>query len=165
MAKPTKYATLICFVLMIVAAICAYIGYRNQSAIVIVLGLLPTVIYEVYRTEGESTRASSWLMLFVLVAEAILILFKINFDLGQYLGQSDAIIGGSVVPLGDIKILAPAIMALLSVILFTRTAGIYTKWLSVIIFAVSFVLIYVISPEGFSGLIKSAINQVIYWGF
>jgi len=163
MAKPTEYATLICVILTIVAIIGGIIGFVNLSPLVIIFTLLPTVIYEVYRTEGESTRASSWLMLFVLVAEAIFVLFKISFDLGQYLGQSHAYIAGSIVPLGDIKVLAPVLLAVLSVILFVRTAGIYTKWLSVIIFIGSFVLIYVIAPGGFSDLIKATIGQIFFY--
>lgn len=163
MAKPTKYAALICLILMIFVAIMAYVGYNNHSAILIVIGLLPVVVYEVYRTEGESTRSSSWIMLFVLLAEAALILFEVNFDIASWLGQSDVVISGSVVRLGDIKVLAPALMALMSVVLFVRTAGIYTKWLAIIIFVVSFVLIYTISPEAFSSLLKSSVNQVFYW--
>lgn len=164
MPKPTQYASLICTILMIIAIIGAVVGYANSLPLIIIGALLPTVIYEVYRTEGESTRASSWLMLAVLIAEAIFILFNINFDLGQYLGQSEAYIGGAYVPLGDIKVLAPTILAILSAILFARTAGIYTKWLSVIIFITSFVLIYVIAPTAFSSLIKVAIQRV-FWYF
>ena len=164
MPKPTEYAPLICTILMIVAIIGAVVGYTNSLPLVIIGVLLPTVIYEIYRTEGESTRASSWLILAVLIAEAIFILFNINFDLGQYLGQSETYVGGSYIPLGDIKILAPTILAILSAILFARTAGIYTKWLSVIIFITSFVLIYVIAPTAFSSLIKAAIQRV-FWYF
>jgi len=163
MPKPTQYATLICTILMIVAIIGAVIGYTSHSPIVILVALLPAVVYEIYRTEGESTRASSWLMLAVLIAEAIFILFNINFDLGQYLGQSQTYIGGTYVPLGDIRVLAPTILAILSAILFARTAGIYTKWLSVIIFITSFVLIYVIAPTALSSLMKAAIERVFYY--
>jgi len=154
MAKPTKYAALICLILMIAAAIGGYIGYVKGWPLLMVIALLPTVIYEVYRTEGESTKSSSWLMLATLVAEGIFIKFNISFDLGQYLGQEEAYIAGSYVPLGDIKVLAPALMAVLSVILFTRTAGIYTKWLSIIIFVASFAIIYVIAPEAFRELLQ-----------
>lgn len=164
MPKPTQYASLICTVLMIIAIIGIFVGYVNHLPLVIIGALLPTVIYEVYRTEGESTRASSWLMLAVLIAEAVFILYNINFDLGQYLGQSETYIAGSYIPLGDIKVLAPTILAILSAILFARTAGIYTKWLSVIIFITSFVLIYVIAPTALSSLIKAAIQRV-FWYF
>jgi len=161
MPKPTKYAALICVVLTIVAAIGGYVGYIKSWPLLMVIALLPAVIYEVYRTEGESTKSSSWLMLLVLVAEAIFIKFKVSFDLGQYLGQSEAYIAGSYVPLGDIKVVAPAVMAVLSIILFTRTAGIYTKWLAVIILAASIGIIYVIAPESLQQLLQFGSQGVI----
>lgn len=162
MAKPTQYATEICLVLTVAAVVGSIVGYINGLPLVIIIALLPTVIYEVYRTEGNSTKISSWLMLFVIIAEAIFVKFKISFDLGQYLGLNETYIAGSYVPLGDIKVLAPTLMAVLSAILFVRTAGVYTKWLAVVIFIVSFVLVYVIAPSTFSDLIKSAITQVFY---
>ena len=162
MAKPTKYATPICLVLTFAAAVGSIIGYINALPLAIIIMLLPTVIYEIYRTEGESTKISSWLMLFVLIAEAIFVKFKIGFDLGQYLGLSETYIAGSYVPLGDIKVLAPTLMAVLSAVLFVRTAGVYTKWLAVVIFIVSFVLVYVIAPTAFSDLIKAAVTQAFY---
>ncbi|MFH1855045.1 MAG: hypothetical protein ABH810_01385 [bacterium] len=162
MPKPTKYAALICLILTVVAAIGGYVGYVRGWPLLMVITLLPAVIYEVYRTEGESTKSSSWLMLLVLVAEAIFIKFKISFDLGQYLGQSEAYIAGSYVPLGDIKVVAPVVMAVLSIILFTRTAGIYTKWLAVIILAASIGIIYVIAPESLQQLLQFGTRSVIY---
>lgn len=163
MAKPTEHAPLICTILMIIAIIGSIFGLTNHNPLIVIIALLPTVIYEVYRTEGDSTRASSWLMLAVLIAEAILIIFNINFDLGQYLGRNEAYIGGAYVPIGDIKVLTPTILAILSAILFSRTAGVYTKWLSVIIFITSFVLIYTIAPTAFSDLMKAAIERVLYY--
>jgi len=148
---------------MIIAIIGSIFGLTNHNPLIVIIALLPTVIYEVYRTEGDSTRASSWLMLAVLIAEAILIIFNINFDLGQYLGRNEAYIGGAYVPIGDIKVLTPTILAILSAILFSRTAGVYTKWLSVIIFITSFVLIYTIAPTAFSDLMKAAIERVLYY--
>jgi len=163
MPKPTEHAPLICTILTIAAIIGSAIGYFYHLPLVILGVLLPVVAYEIYRTEGESTRLSSWLMLVALIAEGIFILFKINFDLGQYLGQSEAYIGGAYVPFGDIKVLAPTLLAILSAILFARTAGIYTKWLSVIIFVTSFVLIYVIAPTAIPDLIRAAIQRVFYY--
>jgi len=163
MPKPTEHAPLICTILTIAAIIGCVIGYFYHLPLVILGVLLPVVAYEIYRTEGESTRLSSWLMLAVLIAEGIFILFKINFDLGQYLGQNQVYVGGTFVTFGDIKVLAPTLLAILSAILFARTAGIYTKWLSVIIFITSFVLIYVISPTAIPDLIRAAIQRVFYY--
>jgi hypothetical protein len=159
MAKPTKNATLICTILSIIAAIGILIGIINGSTIAIIIGLLPATIYEVYRTEGESTKASSVLLLLILIAELGLIFFNVNFNIAEYLGTTEKEIGGYLVPLGDIKIVGPSIMTILSVILFVRTNGVYTKWLSVIIFITSFSIIYSIDPVVFQDLFKYAVQE------
>jgi len=163
MAKPTKNAGLICFILSIVALIGILIGLKATAPLWIAFLLLPTVIYEIYRTEGESTRWSSWMMLVVLILEILFIIFKFNYDLGQYLGYNQTYIGGQFVPLGDIKIFGPALLAVLSLILFTRTAGIYTKWLSVVIIVCAFALIFTLSQSAFSDLLRQSIGQGFYY--
>lgn len=159
MAKPTKYATPISLVLTIVAIVGIIAGLILAKPLVIALLLLPTVIYEVYRTEGESTKWASWVLLGVIIAEILLIIFNINFDLASFLGESEKYVAGYSVPLGDVKVVGPAIMAVLSVILFTRTNGKYTKWLSVVIFITSFALIFTLSPETFKTLLKFALEE------
>ncbi|MCX6737044.1 MAG: hypothetical protein NTW73_03115 [Candidatus Parcubacteria bacterium] len=94
MAKPTKYATLICTILTIIAVIGIVIGFIKNDPLILVLMVLPTVIYEVYRTEGKSTRWASWILLAVFILEIIFIAFKINFDLGAFLGKTQATVGG-----------------------------------------------------------------------
>src|SRR4030042_6478242 len=126
MAKPTKYATLISTIVTILALIGIIIGIVTLKPLVIILLLIPAVGYEVYRTEGESTRWASWVLLLVLVLEIILIAANINFDLGKFFGESTKEIAGYTVPLGDIKIFGPVIMGILSIILFIRTRGKYT---------------------------------------
>ena len=71
MAKPTRYAPLICTICMILAIIGIVIGLITLKPIIPIIFLLPTTIYEVYRTEGESTRASSIILLLVLIAEIV----------------------------------------------------------------------------------------------
>jgi hypothetical protein len=159
MAKPTKYATPICIVMSILAIIGIATGLIFKSPLFIIFFLLPTVIYEVYRTEGRSTKTSSILLLLVLIGEVILIIFKISFNLAEFLGDSEKYVGGYLVPLGDLRIIAPTIMAVLSVILFMRTRGVYTKWLAVIIFITAFALVYTIDPQAFSDLIKYATEE------
>lgn len=161
MAKPTKNAAIICTIVSIIALIGIIIGLSKDSTLIIVLSLLPATIYELYRTEGDSTRTSSIILLVVLIAEIILILFKINFNLAEYLNTTEEYIGGYLVPLGEIKALGPTLMAVLSVILFIRTRGVYTKWLAAIIFFTSFVIIYSVNPGMFSELIKGALQQGI----
>jgi len=159
MAKPTKNAAIICTIVSIIALIGIIIGLSKDIPLLIVLLLLPAVAYEVYRTEGESTRTSSIILLIVLIAEIILILFNINFNLAEFLGSSEEYIAGYLVPLGEIKVVGPTIISILSIILFLRTAGVYTKWLAVTIFFTSLVIIYSVDPAIFSDLIKVAVQE------
>jgi len=124
--------------------------------------LLPAVIYELYRTEeGATTKYSSILLLIILVAEAILIIFKVNFDLATYFEEENKYVGGYYLPLGDIKIFGPILTAIISVVLLFRTAGVYTKWLSVIICIGSLTAVYIISPDFFQSILKIIINGLI----
>lgn len=67
MARPYKHATPICLVLTAIAAIGVVIGIMTRQPIVVIIGLLPTAVYEAYRTMGESTRWASWLLVVVRV--------------------------------------------------------------------------------------------------
>ena len=159
MAKPTKYAPHICTAVTVLALIGIGIGFVTGNTLWIVFLLLPAAIYEAYRTEGRSTKASSFLLVGVLILEIILILFNVSFNLAEYLGTSQKYIGGYLVPLGEIQIVGPTLMAVLSVILFVRTRGVYTKWLAVVIFVTSFAIVYSIDPNVFSDLIKYAVQE------
>jgi len=159
MAKPTKYAPHICTGVMILALIGIVLGLAMGNTLWILFLLLPTAIYEAYRTEGKSTKASSLILVAVLILEIILILFNVDFNLAEYLGSEQKYIGGYLVPLGQLTIVGPTLMAVLSVILFVRTRGRFTRWLAVIIFVTSFAIVYSIDPNIFSDLIKYAVEE------
>ena len=159
MAKPYQNAVSICVILSVLALIGILAGGYYHSPLITIILLLPTVGYEVYRTEGESTKWASWALLALFIAEFILIVFNISYDLASFLQRSEEYIAGYTVPLGDIKIVGPALMAVLSIILFIRTAGVYTKWLAVIIFITSFALIYSLDATVFERYLKLAIDQ------
>ncbi|MCK9368836.1 hypothetical protein M0R04_02550 [Candidatus Dojkabacteria bacterium] len=161
MAKPTEHAPLICTILTILAIVGAFISLATKSPIAVILFLLPTVGYEIYRTEGASTKISSIAIGVILVLEIVLIVFHIDFDLAKYLGQESSYIAGYDVPLGSLKIIGPAVIAVLSVILFLRTYGVFTKWLSVIIFIAAFVIVYSLDPVAFQGFLKLGIQKVV----
>ena len=161
MAKPTKNATLICTILSVIAVIGVIVGLLTGYTIAIIIALLPTTIYEIYRTEGKSTKASSTLLLLILIAELVLIIFNIDINLAEYLGTTEKTIAGYLVPLGDIKIVGPTVMTILSVILFIRTYGVYTKWLAVIIFLTSFAIVYSIDPIIFKDLFRYGVEEGI----
>lgn len=153
MAKPTKYATAICFILSVLLVAGIVLGFWQKNVLYILGFLLPAVIYQVYRTEGRSTKWASWIMLIVIILELIFVIFKINFNLAEFLGTEGEYVAGYYVMFGDLKVMFPAIMAILSVILFVRTRGKYTKWLAVIIFIGALVTIYQINPAVFKDLI------------
>ena len=159
MAKPTKNATPICIGLSILATVGILIGIFAHSAIITMFALLPTIIYEIYRTEGRSTKWASWAILGVFVVEIIFIIFNISFDLAQFLEINEKYISGYEIPLGDIKLFGPALMAILSLILITKTRGKYTKWLAIIILISSFAIILSLDSTLFERYIKIAIEE------
>jgi len=159
MAKPTTYATPICLALTILAAIGLIIGWINHSAIVVLILLLPAVAYEVYRTEGESTRWASWALAISIVLEIYFVWAKTSFDLASYFGMSEQYVGGFLVPLGDIKVIFPILMAVLAAILFFRTFGKYTKWLAIIIFISAAATVYIIDPAIIKTMLPGLIQQ------
>lgn len=159
MAKPTKHATLICTIMTVVALVGILLGILFSKPIIIVACLLPTVIYEAYRTEGESTRWASWVLLLVVILEIILIAANISIDLRQFFGESTKVIAGYTVPIGDIKIFGPVIMGILSIILFIRTRGKYTKWLAAVIFVTCFAIVYALNPDILKQLFKIGVEE------
>ncbi len=161
MAKPFKNAGKICTVLTIIALLGALIGIKTQLPLITIIALLPTVAYEVYRTEGKSTKWASRGLLAAFIAEAIFIYKNISFDLAQYLDRSNELIKGYKIPLGDIKVVAPAIMAILAILLFKRTRGKYTKWLSVVIIIGAFAIVYSLDSEIFNAYLKIGVNEAI----
>lgn len=161
MAKPTTYATPICLLLSILALIGIVAGIIDKNALWVILMLLPAVGYEVYRTEGVSTKWASWLLLALIVAEIICLAFNIKFDLATYLDQDYTYVGSTYLPLGELTTVFPMAMAALAIILFIRTNGIYTKWLSVIIFVSMIATVYIISPNGFRELIRSVFGTLL----
>jgi len=159
MAKPTKHAGTICAILGIIALAGIVLGLLRSSPLITILLLIPTAVYEVYRTEGESTRWASWVLLLVLIAEVFLVALGIRFDLAGFLGEEERYVAGYEVPIGDITVVGPAVMAVLSLILIARTRGRYTKWLAAIILVTSFAIVYAIDPTVFARWIRLALDQ------
>ncbi|MGQ9706672.1 MAG: hypothetical protein ACUVWP_06700 [bacterium] len=159
MAKPYKYAPLVCTILSIIAVIGIVVGLLILNPLIIIFLLLPTVVYEVWRTQGESTRWASWILLIVLIAEIIFIIAGVSFDLTSYLGAEEKYVAGYRVPLGDIKVIGPIIMAILAIILITRTRGRYTKWLAVVIIISAFAIVYTLDATIFSRMFGVAVEE------
>jgi hypothetical protein len=149
MAKPTKNAALICVVVTVVAAAGIGIGIWQHSPLIAVIGMLPAVGYEVYRTEGSSTKLSSIIMLVVLVALIALIVFKVSFNIAPLLKEIG--IGGSL----DAKLAGPVIIAILALLLLRRTEGIFTKWLALVIILSAAGLFFILDSALLSLLLKT----------
>ena len=79
MAKPTKHATAICTAISVLLVIGIVLGFWQKNVLYILGFLLPAVIYQVYRTEGKSTKWASLTMLIVIILEFILVIFKSVF--------------------------------------------------------------------------------------
>jgi hypothetical protein len=121
-------------------------GLVTDQPLWAVIGLLPVTIYEVYRTEGESTTWASWVMLAVLVIEAALLIFGVDIDLAELLGRESETVAGYDVPLGPVTVVGPVVMAVLSLILIVRTRGRYTRILAVAILVGAGGLIFLLDP-------------------
>jgi len=161
MARPTKYASPICLGLSVLALIGIIVGLATSTPLVIVFTLVPIVAYEIYRVEGESTTWASWGMGAVLIALIVFIVFEINWNLAEWLGQTETDVGGYLVPLGDISTLGAAMLGALAVVLFFRTRGVYTRWLAVIIFVCVAALVYGLNPDVFDDLLRQGAQDAI----
>jgi len=159
MARPTKNAALICGILSVVAVIGIIIGLLAKSPIVVLIAMAPSVAYEVYRTEGETTRWASWALAGVLVLEFILIVFNISIDIGAFLGTTTQEVAGYQIPLGDLRIVGPAIIAVCAIILIVRTRGVYTRWLAVNIIVSALALTYVLDPTIAAELLRQGAQE------
>lgn len=161
MARPTKYATQICLALTVVTAIGLGLSLLTRNPLWAVVLLIPTTIYEVYRTEGESTIWASWAMLVLLVATFVFVVFGIDFDLAAFLGEGERYVAGHSVALGDVKVVAPSLMGVAAVILLTRTRGKYTRWLGAVIFVGALGIVYTIKPDAIADLVRIAADGLL----
>lgn len=155
MARPTRYATPICLTLSAFAAVGIALGFLTEEVMYPVGFLVPTVAYEAYRTEGVSTRWASWTMAGLILALIFLVAFGVEFDLRELFGTDVTYVDGRTIPLGDVKVVFPAAMAVLSVVLWTRTRGVYTRWLAAIVFVTSAVIVHLSAPEALGDLFDS----------
>jgi hypothetical protein len=159
MARPTKHASKICLATTVVMAVGALAGLATGKPMWMVAGLLPATIYEVYRAEGESTSWASWALLAVLILEGVFLWLGIDLNLADILGADSKTVAGYNVPLGQITVVGPLVMAVLSTILIVRTRGRYTRWLAAVILVGAVAMIYVLDPTIFGQVIDQAIDK------
>jgi hypothetical protein len=164
MAKSTKNAPLICGI-MTLAVLAGAIGgvllmksdpvrWQKLAAVLVIAAVLPAVIYEVYRTEGFTTKLASAAMLVLLTAVAVIVILGLKLDLG-------ALLGGKIKALAGVNaaLLGPGVTAVISLYLIRRTAGVYTKWLAAIILGASVALLFVLEPAAFGKLLGIGLRE------
>ncbi len=146
MAKPTRNAPAISLATGAVMAAGAVAGIVTGEPLWAVAGLTPITTYEVYRTEGESTRWASWVLLLALVLEGLLLLLNVDVNLATLLGRESETVAGYTVPLGPVTVVGPVVMAVTAIILLVRTRGRFTRWLAAGIILGAGALIYIVDP-------------------
>ena len=160
MARPTKHAPTIVIATGVVAGVGALAGLVTHEPLWVLGGLLPAVAYEVYRTEGESTRWASWLLLGVLLLEGALLVLGVDADLATFLGRDTQYVGGYDVPLGPITVVGPVVMAVTCLILIARTRGRFTRALAGIILVGSAAALYIIDPVVMGQWLGGALDRL-----
>jgi hypothetical protein len=153
MAKPVKHAGLICLILTIVAAAGAAGGYFLALPVILAAALVPASVYELIRTEGASTRVASLLITVALAAEIIVLLAGIRVDLSSLL-RSLSLDSALPAALLNLPGILAVVAAILAIVLFTRTRGVYTKWLSVVVFVGSLGQLYLLAPAEVAALLS-----------
>jgi hypothetical protein len=153
MAKPVKHAGIICLILTIVAAAGAAGAYLLALPVILVATLLPASIYELIRTEGVSTRTSSVLVALALAAQIVVLLAGIRVDVSTLLRSLslDSALPAALLNLPGILAAAAAILA---VVLFANTRGVYTRWLAVVLFLGSVGQLYLLAPAEIAALLR-----------
>ncbi|HSV95355.1 MAG TPA: hypothetical protein VLM75_00320 [Spirochaetota bacterium] len=154
MAKPTEHAALICAILTVIAALGAAAAIYWKQPLAVIIAALPAAAYELYRTEGFTTKLASAGVLAVLAAEIVLIAGKIEINIARFAGKYV----GSM-PVIDAKLAGPVVIALLAVLLVRRTAGIYTKWLAIVLLGAAVALFYTLDPALLSKFVQPALRE------
>ena len=154
MTKPSGNTTKICIFLSILLVFGIFLGLITSSPMIISIILLLVIIYEVHRTQGEVSAWASFSMLAIIGLELALVALNIKFDIAHFLGTGVESVTGYIVPLGDIRIIFPTIIALLAIILLIRAESPYAKWLATLILIGSLAIILSVDKELFNHLLK-----------
>jgi hypothetical protein len=153
--------TILCIIFSIFALLAIFLSFYLQNPYLILVGYFPAVVYEAMRTAGPYTKAASAGMVLLIILEALAIKGVIQFNLADFLGKETAYIKGYWLPLGEIITIFPLITIVLAILLFQRTIGRYTKWLSVIILVSSVALLWQINKEALIEIIRTYLNYQI----
>ncbi|MBN2040802.1 MAG: hypothetical protein JW864_12235 [Spirochaetes bacterium] len=154
MPKEYKHALLISTVLTIVAGIGVFTGVYFKWALIIAIAMIPAVVYEIYRTEGFFSKIVSFLCLFIILAEIFAIITHSMVDLSRITGnhfQSVSFLHEKT----QAAFIGTVLLIILCLLLFKRTRGFYTQWLSVLILLSSIGLFFASNPDFSSSIANS----------
>jgi len=146
--------TTICILCSLFALSFILLSFGLDNPYLILIGFFPAVVYEVIRTAGVYTKAASVIILLLTILEALALKGIIRFNLATFLDQEASYIKGYWLPLGEVTTVFPLITIVLAILLFQRTAGRYTKWLSIIILVSSVALVYQIDRVALTEIIR-----------
>lgn len=146
---------IICTILTIITLATIILGFYLKNPFIIIVGIFPAAIYEAIRTEGFYTKAGSIIILLAVILEILALRGIIKFNLANFFNQETMYFSGYYITLGDVIMIFPALAAIISLVLFFRTYGIYTKWLSILLLASSVCLLYLVNKEGLIDLIRT----------
>ena len=149
-----KTATTVCYVLTGIAIITLIVGIWLKNPYWVIAGIVPSALYEAWRTEGYYTKIASVVIAGLSVLEIFAILGTIKFNLAELAGQNYAYVAGENIPLGDIRFVFPIIAVILSIALVRRTYGKYTKWLSILLVASSIALLFIVNKNALTEILR-----------
>lgn len=154
---PTK----VCIFCSIFALSFIFLSFGFNNPYLILIGYFPAAVYEAWRTAGPYTKLASGMLVALIVLEWLALAGVIRFNLATFLGQETAYVKGYYLPLGDVIFVFPLLTVVLAILLFQRTAGRYTKWLSIIILVSSVVLLLQVDK----GALMEAIRTYLRYQF
>jgi hypothetical protein len=128
-----------------------------SNALVVLTALLPTALYEACRIDGKYKRWLAIAVLALLVLEIVFIMANVKLDLAAGIGLTEKYRLGVEIPLADIKIIGPIIMAVLSMVLFIRTSESYSRWLSAVVLVATVAAMYILDPTIYSRMLRFGI--------
>lgn len=146
---------ILCTIISIFTILTLIIGLLTKNPFWVIAGIIPTAIYEAWRTEGYYTKIASVGILGLVILEMLAILNIFRLNLANTFQQNEIYFRGNYLPLGDIKFVFPAICVILSLTLITYTYGKYTKWLSILLLASSICLLFLVNRSGLIEIIRN----------
>ena len=145
---------LFCIVITIAAVLGITFGIKFNKPLITALVILLPVIYELRQAKGLFGKIISLLSLIILFAEIYALTSTINVDLSR-------MTAGMLKHTINAAMLGPVILIIFSIYLLRYAAGVYSKWLSIIILICSIVLCFIIPDSNQVPEVQEKIQHII----